>query len=118
LVWSMPLGTAEETGPLGIATHLPMPVGMPTRGGPISTSAGLVFMAGTQDFAIRALDVRTGKELWKGKVPVGAEATPMTYLSPRSGRQFVVVSAGGNSATTEKGDYVVAFALPKPEQRD
>lgn len=118
LVWSMPLGTAEETGPLGIATHLPMPVGMPTRGGPISTSAGLVFMAGTQDFAIRALDVRTGKDLWKGKVPVGAEATPMTYLSPRSGRQFVVVSAGGNSATTEKGDYVVAFALPKPEQRD
>ncbi|MNN89735.1 Quinate/shikimate dehydrogenase (quinone) [compost metagenome] len=75
-------------------------------------------MPGTQDFAIRALDVRTGKELWKGKLPVGAEATPMTYLSPRSGRQFVVISAGGNSATTHKGDYVVAFALRKPEQRD
>lgn len=109
----MPLGTTEQTGPLGIATHLPMPIGMPTRGGPVTTSSGLVFMAGTQDFYIRALDVRTGKELWKGRLPVGAEATPMTYVSPRTGRQFLVISAGGNSATTQKGDYVVAYALPE-----
>lgn len=113
VAWSMPLGTTQDTGPLGIATHLPIPIGMPTRGGPVTTSTGLVFMAGTQDFAIRALDVRTGRELWKGRLPVGAEATPMTYVSPRSGRQFVVISAGGNSATKQKGDYVVGFALPE-----
>lgn len=113
VVWSMPLGTTEQTGPLGIATHLPMPIGMPTRGGPITTSSGLTFMAGTQDFYIRAFNVRTGEELWKGRLPVGAEATPMTYVSPRTGRQFVVISAGGNSATTQKGDYIVAFALPE-----
>ncbi|MDF5890341.1 membrane-bound PQQ-dependent dehydrogenase, glucose/quinate/shikimate family [Pseudomonas syringae pv. syringae] len=112
VVWSMPLGTTQETGPLGIATHLPIPIGMPTRGGPVTTSSGLVFMAGTQDFNIRAFDVRTGHELWKGDLPVGAEATPMTYVSPRTGRQFVVISAGGNSATTQKGDYIIAFALP------
>ncbi|ANF87330.1 Quinate dehydrogenase [Pseudomonas antarctica] len=114
VVWSMPLGTTEQTGPLGIATHLPMPIGMPTRGGPVTISSGLVFMAGTQDFYIRALDVRTGNELWKGRLPVGAEATPMTYISPKTGRQFLVISAGGNSATARKGDYVVAFALPTP----
>lgn len=113
VAWSMPLGTTEQTGPFGIATYLPMPIGMPTRGGPVTTSSGLVFMAGTQDFYIRALDLRTGKELWKGRLPVGAEATPMTYVSPRTGRQFVVISAGGNSATTQKGDYVMAYALPE-----
>jgi len=113
VTWSTPLGTTEQTGPLGIATHLPMPIGMPTRGGPITTSSGLVFIAASQDFYLRALDVRTGKELWKGRLPVGAEATPMTYVSPRTGRQYVVISAGGNSATTQKGDYVVAYSLPR-----
>jgi quinate dehydrogenase (quinone) len=117
LVWSMPLGTTEETGPWGIRTHVPIPIGMPTRGGPVSTSAGLVFMAGTQDSHIRAFDVRTGKELWKSRLPVGAETTPMTYTSKASGRQFVVISAGGNSVSAEKGDYVVAFALPKQSDR-
>lgn len=113
VAWSMPLGTTEQTGPFGIATHLPMPIGMPTRGGPITTSSGLVFIAASQDFYIRALDVRSGKELWKGRLPVGAEASPMTYISPKNGRQYVVISAGGNSATTQKGDYVVAYALPE-----
>lgn len=70
-------------------------------------------MVGTQDFYIRALDVRAGKERWKGRLPVGAEATPMTYVSPKTGRQYLVISAGGNSATTEKGDYVIAYALPE-----
>jgi len=32
----------------------------------------------------------------------------MNYLSPASGRHFVVISAGGNSSTSQKGDYVVA----------
>ncbi|WP_250495079.1 membrane-bound PQQ-dependent dehydrogenase, glucose/quinate/shikimate family [Caballeronia sp. GAWG1-1] len=113
VVWSMPLGTTQETGPLGIATHLPIPIGMPTRGGPVTTSSGIVFMAGSQDLNLRALDVRTGRQLWEGSLPVGAETTPMTYISSQSGRQFVVISAGGNSVTTKKGDFVVAFALPK-----
>ena len=69
-VWSMPLGTVEDTGPLGIVTHLPIPIGMPTRGGPVTTSSGVIFMAGTQDAFLRALDVRTGRELWKGRLPV------------------------------------------------
>jgi len=37
----------------------------------------------------------------------------MTYLSPETGRQFVVVSAGGARMTADKGDYVIAYALPK-----
>ena len=36
----------------------------------------------------------------------------MTYVSPKTGKQYVVVSAGGARQTQEKGDYVVAYALP------
>jgi glucose dehydrogenase len=38
----------------------------------------------------------------------------MTYTTPRTGRQFVVIAAGGNSALqTKRGDYVIAYALPE-----
>jgi quinate dehydrogenase (quinone) len=111
VVWQVPLGTTQDSGPLGIATRLPVPIGMPTRGGPLTTSSGLVFIGASQDLNMRAFDVRTGKQRWTMRLPVGAEATPMTYTSPRTGRQFVVISAGGNSATTQKGDYVIAYAL-------
>ena len=47
-----------------------------------------------------------------GELPASAQATPMTYRT-QSGKQFVVIAAGGHSAlTTKMGDYVVAFALP------
>jgi quinate dehydrogenase (quinone) len=46
-------------------------------------------------------------------LPLGAETTPMTCVSPISGRQFVVISAGSNLVAKDRGDYVVAFALPK-----
>jgi quinoprotein glucose dehydrogenase len=36
----------------------------------------------------------------------------MTYRSP-SGKQFVVIAAGGHASfRTKRGDHVVAFALP------
>jgi len=54
-----------------------------------------------------------GKEIWSARLPVGAQATPMTYLSPESGRQFVLVSAGGARMMPDRGDYVIAYALPR-----
>ena len=113
VAWQVPMGTVQDTGPLGIKTHLPMPVGMPTLGGPMTTQSGLVFYAGTQDYYLRALDASTGKELWKGRLPVGAQATPMSYVSPDTGRQYVVVSAGGARGSPDRGDYIIAYALPK-----
>ncbi len=113
LVWQVPAGTLQDTGPLGLKTGLQLPVGMPSLGGPTATAGGLVFYAGTQDYYLRALDVKTGEELWKGRLPVGAQATPMTYTSPDSGRQFVVVSAGGARQSADKGDYIIAYSLPK-----
>ncbi len=39
----------------------------------------MVFVAGTIAPFIRAFDVVTGTELWKGKLPASGAATPMTY---------------------------------------
>lgn len=113
IVWQVPMGTLQDTGPLGMKTGLPIPVGMPTLGGPVTTSGGIVFYAGTQDYYLRAIDVATGEELWKGRLPVGAQTTPMSYVSPESGRQFVVVSAGGARQSPDRGDYIIAFTLPR-----
>ncbi len=113
IVWQSPLGTVRDTGPLGIKMGLPIPVGMPTVGGPMATRSGLVFYAGTLDYYLRAYDTATGEELWRGRLPVGTQTTPVTYLSPKSGRQFVIVFAGGSRQSPDRGDYVVAYALPR-----
>ncbi|MEP7364924.1 MAG: pyrroloquinoline quinone-dependent dehydrogenase, partial [Acidobacteriota bacterium] len=46
-------------------------------GGPIATGGGLVFIGGTFDPYLRALDVISGREIWKGELPSSARATPM-----------------------------------------
>jgi quinate dehydrogenase (quinone) len=111
VAWSVPAGTAEQLGPFGMKLGLKMPMGMPTYAGTAATAGGLVFFAGFQDFYLRAYDAATGEELWKYKLPVGASATPMTYVSPATGKQYVLVSVGGAAYSPEIGDYVIAFSL-------
>ena len=113
IAWQVPLGTVAGSKMGGVTVDVPMPIGMPSLAGPITTAGNLTFFAGNMDRYIRAFDNKTGEEVWKHRMPVGAQAAPMSYLSPESGRQFVVVSAGGARMTTEKGDYVIAYALPK-----
>ena len=73
---------------------------------------GLVFIGGTFDPYLRAFDVETGKQLWKGKLPASARATPMTYRTAK-GKQYVVIAAGGHDVPgSVQGDALVAFALP------
>jgi quinoprotein glucose dehydrogenase len=85
---------------------------MPNMGGPIVTDGGLAFIAAATDNYLRAFDIETGRELWKGRLPAGGQATPMSYEA--NGRQFVVIAAGGHGKLgTKRGDYVVAFALPE-----
>ncbi|MFT3789869.1 MAG: membrane-bound PQQ-dependent dehydrogenase, glucose/quinate/shikimate family [Rudaea sp.] len=113
ILWQKPMGTVADTVlPFGFKAKLPFAIGMPVMGGPVATASGLVFFAGTYDYYLRAIDSATGKELWKGRLPVGAQATPMTYVSPQSGRQYVVIAAGGARQSPDRGDYIVAFALP------
>ncbi len=112
--WEKPLGTAADSGPFNARSGLPIPMGVPNTGGSLTTRSGLIFIAATQERTFRALDVQTGKLVWRAPLPAGGHATPMTYVSKKSGRQFVVIAAGGNAALSSGiGDYVVAYALPK-----
>lgn len=115
ILWQVPMGTAEQLGPMGIKSHLPMPMGMPTLGGPTTTASGLLFFAGTQDYYLRALDSMNGKELWKAPLPAGAVAAPLIYRSPRTGKEYVVISVGGASHSPDVADDVIAFDLPGKE---
>ena len=114
-VWERPAGTVQDAVINGVRARLPIPLGMPTLGGGVSTASGLVFYAGTQDYYLRAMDIATGREVWKARMPVGSQGTPMTYVSPKSGRQYVVVVAGGARQSPDRGDYVIAYALPKTQ---
>lgn len=106
--WQVVLGSTRDSTPWFVPSRT---IGMPNMGGPIVTAAGLVFVAAATDNYLRAFDVETGRELWKGRLPAGGQATPMTYES-RS-RQFVVIAAGGHGGLgTDRGDHVIAFALP------
>jgi quinoprotein glucose dehydrogenase len=112
VIWSKPFGNGRDTGPLGIPSQLPITMGVPFSGGSITTRGGLVFIAASVEQAIRAYDVTTGQEVWKARLPAGGQATPMTYQSPRSGRQFVLIAAGGKpTLKTQHGTKIIAYAL-------
>jgi quinoprotein glucose dehydrogenase len=107
-LWDVPLGDLFALGDSAAASAPHQAVGSPNLGGPIVTASGIVFIAAAMDRKLRAFDVETGRELWSGRLPAGARATPSTYLA--GGRQYVVVCVGGGDEWG-KGDYVVAFAL-------
>jgi mono/diheme cytochrome c family protein len=58
-------------------------------------------MTGTLDQYFRALETKTGKELWSFKMDQAPLAVPIVYTG-KSGKEYVAVAAGEN---------LVAFAL-------
>jgi glucose dehydrogenase len=108
IAWQVPLGVVPSLEARGITG-----TGTPSLGGSIVTAGGLVFIGGTNDRRFRAFDARTGAQLWSADLEASAHATPMTYRGARSGRQFVVVAAGGGGYLSQAtADTLVAFALP------
>ena len=111
-VWRQPLGTGRDTGPLGIPTMLPIPMGVPALGGPLITRSGLVFIGATQERTFRAFDLNSGKLLWQDRLPAGGHAAPMSYFSRRTGKQYIVIPASGHPQMLNgQADYLVAYAL-------
>jgi quinoprotein glucose dehydrogenase len=111
VVWEVPLGSTQGIAPWFVPTR---ELGTPHMGGPIVTAGNLVFVAAAMDDYLRAFDLETGRVLWKHRLPAGGQATPMTYRAGRDQRQYVVIAAGGHGGLgTRRGDYVVAFALPR-----
>lgn len=112
IAWQVPVGTVKDTGPFGVKMGLPIPIGMPTIGGTLATQGGLVFIASTQDYYLRAFDTANGKEVWKARLPVGSQSTPISYKSPVDGKQYLLITAGGARNSPDRGDYVIAYKLP------
>ncbi len=111
-LWQHPAGTAKD---LALGTFQPglgFYVGIPPLGGAMVTKGGLAWFAATQDYYLRAFNTETGELIWRGRLPLGTQATPMSYVGD-DGRQYIVISASGARYNmTEFGDYVIAYALP------
>ncbi|MCO6049058.1 membrane-bound PQQ-dependent dehydrogenase, glucose/quinate/shikimate family [Mesorhizobium sp. RP14(2022)] len=111
VVYKRKNGTTRDETPV---IPLPFKMGVPSLGGPMVTAGNLGFLTATLDYYIRGYNLSTGEQLWEARLPAGAQATPMTYWSDASNRQFVVAVAGGHgSLGTDLGDHVIAYALPK-----
>ena len=107
LRWRVPLGDPATLRP-ELARVSTTPLGLPNLGGAIVTAGGVTFVAATFDHFLRAFDTATGAELWRGVLPAGGRATPMTYSA--GGRQYVIICAGGGD-DWGRGDAVVAFSV-------
>ncbi|MDQ1468653.1 MAG: hypothetical protein QOJ99_133 [Bryobacterales bacterium] len=105
--WRVVLGVVDDL----IDKKLP-PTGTSNIGGSMVTAGGLVFIGATNDSRFRAFDKDTGKEVWTVRLPASAHATPMTFLSKKDNKQYVVIAAGGgNKYNNTYSDSLVAFAL-------
>jgi glucose dehydrogenase len=109
--WGRLIAVDPRTGdfawqvPLGITEQLPegkQNTGRPLLAGPIVTAGGVLFIASTDDNRFRALDVKTGRQLWTTRLERRGNANPITYLG-RNGKQYVAIVAT---------DMVAVYALP------
>ena len=77
------------------------------------TAGGVVFIGATIDSRFRGFDAKTGEQLWAADLEASAHASPITYLGKKTGKQFVVIAAGGGGYFRGRvSDVLVAFALP------
>ena len=101
--WQIPLGNDS------LKQHKGAPeTGQEGKAGPIVTAGGVIFISGTEDKKLRALDKATGKLLWQTTLPALANATACTYQV--NGKQYVALSVGGT--TENPSGFIMAFALP------
>ena len=93
----------------------------------MATKGGLVFNAGAMTGEFRAYNSLTGEILFEDSLRSGSDATPMSYISPKTGKQYVIVTvpgdgrprtSGGHTEENEDpplplGGKVIAYALPE-----
>ena len=109
IAWREPLGSFEELDALGVPkTGTPEP-----RGGAITTAGGVLFVGAAIDRRFRALDAKTGKELWVTNLAESAKATPITYQG-KNGKQYVAIlaAAGDGRGDDNPGGRLYVFTLP------
>ena len=101
-------------------------IGSPSiAGGSIVTAGGLIFNGSEIGGGFRAINVNTGDEMWSDSLSSTSEATPMSYVSSRTGKQYVLVTvpserSGWEDAEADAdkevsevpGGRVIAYGLP------
>jgi quinoprotein glucose dehydrogenase len=95
-------GTISRGGPRNTG-------GVLLRTGIVATSAGLVFLAGS-DGRVRAYDADNGRVLWVGGLSGASRGSPVLYEA--RGRQYLLVSASApNDTPPNRPRGWIAFAL-------
>ncbi len=107
IVWRVPLGdnATVRNHPLLKGVTLPDRLGSSGNlGGAMVTKSGLIFIGGGDGY-FYAFETKTGKEVWRAKIPYNNTANPMTYRT-KSGRQFIVMATGSSDQNA-----LLAFAV-------
>jgi glucose dehydrogenase len=81
---------AWDAGAATIAWEIKEPLAV--AGGVLATAGGLVFY-GTLEGWLKAVDQKTGQELWKFKTPSGIVGNPIAFLGP-DGKEYIAVLSG------------------------
>ena len=105
LKWRTPFGEVEDP-----ATGKRY-AGDRNFGGALATAGGLTFANGTSDEYARAFELKSGRELWKARLPAAGSAPPMTYVYGNC--QYVLFTASGGKFVGFRGrsDATVAYRL-------
>lgn len=107
LLWRNPFGEIQKYG-----FYMPRSWGSVTIGAPVITKSGLIFIGASMDSRVRAIDLKTGQELWRHLVDAPTVSMPAIYTY--KGREYVTFAVGGNSILSPKvSDQLIAFALPQ-----
>jgi glucose dehydrogenase len=107
IAWKVPLGDNPTVRNHPLLKGIPLPERLGSSGnlgGAMVTGSGLVFIGGGDGY-IYAFETRTGKEVWREKIPYSNTANPMTYRT-RSGRQFIIMATGASDQNA-----LLAFAV-------
>jgi quinoprotein glucose dehydrogenase len=106
LLWKEPFGEVQKWG-----FYMPLSWGSVTIGSPVITKSGLIFIGASMDSRVRAIDLKTGKVLWKALVDAPAVSMPAIYKYKN--KEYVAFAVGGNSILEPKvSDQMIAYALP------
>src|SRR5581483_5985915 len=77
----------------------------------LSTAGGVAFV-GDLDRVFRAVDVRTGTELWRTRLPTSVQGFPVAFTA--GGKQYIAVTTGLNGGSPRQVPAVVAPEVHHP----
>ena len=92
-------GTTNESGPWGRRSACRLPMGVPLAAGSIVTQGRPDLLRRRHGPLLPRVRREDGDELWRDYLPAPAQATPMSYLSPQTKRQIVVITVPARAAS-------------------